>query len=103
MTIETTLFALFVLSLFGNMTLAAFGTMWRSDARTNESLVGLGIKKYAKLEEDKNAEIAAIRAQKAKETMTIDARQLLHDLAAGEAHVRIIPIDPQNIFWRSPR
>ena len=40
----------------------------------------------------------------ARETLTIEAQQLLHDLTrAGEAIVRIIPLNPADIFWRSPK
>jgi hypothetical protein len=43
------------------------------------------------------------QAKNVKPTPTTDARQLLHDLTMGEAIVRIIPIDPSEIFIRSPR
>jgi hypothetical protein len=40
---------------------------------------------------------------KTQKTSTYDARQLLHDLTAGSAHVEIRRIDPNQYFMRSPR
>lgn len=42
-------------------------------------------------------------AQK-KEVLTVDAQQILHDMTAhGQAVVRILPINPNDVFWRSPK
>jgi hypothetical protein len=39
-----------------------------------------------------------------KQVLTIEAQQILHDLTAhGESVVRIQPINPTDVFWRSPR
>lgn len=40
---------------------------------------------------------------KPKKELDLDARQLLHDLSAGAALIRVIPLDPQGLFYRSPR
>lgn len=42
-------------------------------------------------------------AKSKKETLTIDAQQILHDLTHGGAVVRITPIDPTQLFYRAPR
>lgn len=51
------------------------------------------------------AEIKALKSAPPpkKETLTVEAQQILHDLTAGESIVRIIPISPGDVFWRSPR
>lgn len=37
-------------------------------------------------------------------TLTIEAQQILHDLTnSGSAVIRITPINPTDLFWRSPR
>ncbi len=38
-----------------------------------------------------------------KTVRTIDAERILHDLTSGESIVRIIPINPGDVFLRSPR
>ncbi len=45
----------------------------------------------------------ALSTAKKSSAPTTDARQLLHDLTRGEAIVRITPINPEDIFIRSPR
>ena len=35
--------------------------------------------------------------------LSVDAAQLMHDLTRGSAVVKIIPIDPSELFYRSPR
>ncbi len=48
-------------------------------------------------------ELAAEQAKK-KEVLSIEARQILHDITSqGTALVRITPMDPADIFWRAPR
>lgn len=38
-----------------------------------------------------------------KEVYAIEAQQILHDMTAnGQSIVRIIPISPSDVFWRSP-
>ncbi len=35
--------------------------------------------------------------------LTVEAQQILHDMTAhGQSIVRIIPLSPSDIFWRSP-
>lgn len=41
--------------------------------------------------------------RESKTVKTIEAQQILHDLTAGEALVRIIPISPNDVFLRSPK
>lgn len=61
------------------------------------------ISEIAKLEQE-IANLEARPVPKAKETLTVEAQQILHDLTAhGEAIVRITPLSPTDIFWRSPR
>lgn len=39
-----------------------------------------------------------------KEVLTIEAQQILHDLTAhGTSIVKITPLSPTDVFWRSPR
>lgn len=42
-------------------------------------------------------------AESKKEVLTIDAKQVLHDLTHGGAVVKITPIDPTQLFYRAPR
>lgn len=44
-----------------------------------------------------------LRAVRKAAPRSQDARQLLHDLTAGAALVKIVPIDPSEVFLRSPR
>lgn len=39
-----------------------------------------------------------------KEVLTIDAQQILHDLTReGQTILRITPLSPADVMWRSPR
>lgn len=43
------------------------------------------------------------KAKAPKPQPTLTAEQLLHDLTAGQAIVRVEVVDPTNLFLRSPR
>lgn len=48
--------------------------------------------------------LAELAEKKASPQLATDAQQLLHDMTAhGNAVVRIIPISPADLFYRSPR
>ena len=39
-----------------------------------------------------------------QKNLSIDAQQIIHDLTAnGNAIIRITPINPTDLFWRSPK
>jgi len=40
---------------------------------------------------------------KKKRTLTVDARELLHDLSGGRAILDVRVIDPTGLLYRSPR
>lgn len=45
-----------------------------------------------------------VQEQSGKKVLSIDAQQIIHDMTGkGQAIVRIIPINPSDVFWRSPR
>lgn len=49
-----------------------------------------------------NQRLKAELENKQKPNLAIDAQKLLHDLTKGEAVVRIIPLNPEDLFLRSP-
>ena len=53
--------------------------------------------------ENLTEQLNALSEKKEKETLTIDAQQILHDMTHGGAVIRITPIDPTQIFYRAPR
>lgn len=46
----------------------------------------------------------ALEAAKKRPAPTIEAQQILHDMTAhGNAVVRIVPMNPADLFWRAPQ
>ena len=49
-------------------------------------------------------QIDELKPTAAKETLTVEAQQILHDLTMhGQSIVRIVPLSPTDVFWKSPR
>lgn len=50
------------------------------------------------------AHIKALPLPDEKKVLTIEAQQILHDMTAhGHSIVKISPLSPSDIFWRSPK
>ena len=47
--------------------------------------------------------IRKLNAQPPKRVLTVEAQQVLHDLTRGAAIVKITPVNPEEIFLRSPK
>ena len=63
------------------------------------------LRDVAKLHAEHAEEIRLLesRPPPEKKVLSIEAQQILHDMTAnGSALVRIIPMNPADMFWRSP-
>ncbi len=66
--------------------------------RLNEAIAALAIERGQLARER-----AALVADQAKRPKSVEAEELLHDLTRGVAIVRISPMNPDELFLRSPR